>query len=125
MIVYYEINTLYKVNKWALIINILLFIVPWFGMLAMAPLGALQVLSAFSITTLYYNALDLKCKKLLKTYWLLVAANAAFITIVHIEAGTYLYSWISAASLFMLPGLTALYFFYTIYQIKNRFPYRN
>lgn len=51
---------LYKINKWLIIINILLFIIPYFGLLFLIILGAVQVIMsviiAFNFTQLAKNS---------------------------------------------------------------------
>lgn len=41
----------YQINKITLIINLLLFLIPWFGMLFMMPLGFIQVVSSIWLLT--------------------------------------------------------------------------
>lgn len=116
---YYEINSLYKINETALIINITLFIMPWFGLLAMFPLGILQLLSALSITLIYYKTISHKSRILLNLYWLFVAINLIFIIAVHYNNKAFLNSGLSIVSLFVLQGVTAFYFVYATAQIKK------
>jgi hypothetical protein len=112
-------KTIHMINTWAVAINILLFTVPCFGMLAMIPLGALQLLLASITTITFYRKLDKKGSLLIQRYWLLVFVDFVLIAITY--ASDHFINDIYIIPLFLLPGFIACYFVYTTYFITKHF----
>ncbi len=104
-------KNLYNVNKWLVIITLLLYLTIYFGMIFQIVLGITQVLMSIYILS-KYNGLEKKTKLLFKIYMTLtitvlsiigsgVIANTGFILI-------YL----------VIPMLLAFFHLYITYQIK-------
>ena len=111
-------KTLHKINIIALAINLVLFVVPMLGMLAMMGLGAVQLVLATIITSVYYRALDKKRRSILLRYWLFVAVDFAGIawSNYHDRFSNDLFS---VPFLFIFPACIAIYFGYTTYSITK------
>jgi hypothetical protein len=104
---------LHKINTCALAVNLLLFIVPCFGMLAMIPLGLIQLLIAAGVSLNYYRQLDKQRQKLIQGYWLFVVIDFIGIAaLYYFKGNSYYFDFIP---LFILPGCIAIYFVYTTY----------
>src|SRR5688572_9230421 len=112
-------KTIHMINTWAVAINILLFFVPYFGMLAKIPLGALQLLLAAITSIIFYRKLDKKESILIQRYWLFVFVD--FVLIAAAYASDHFSNDIYIIPLFLLPGLIACYFVYTTYSITKHF----
>lgn len=114
-------KSIHKINTFAVAINLLLFIVPWFGMLAMIMLGVLQLLLAAGINIRYYRHLDRRHKNLLLTYWLFVIVDFAGIAVLLCADSHFVGGIPSIILLSLFPGFIAFYFVYTTYKITRYF----
>ena len=112
-------KTLHYINFCALIITICLFINPVLGMLAMMPLGIIQLLVAGAITINYYRKLDKKKQSLLLKYWLCVIIDLIGIAIYIYYYDTFCDNIISIPLMFFFPACIAIYFAYTTYSITK------
>ena len=110
---------IHKINFWTLAINIVLFIVPYFGMAFMMVLGAVQLVLALAIVFSYYNNLDNNDRVNIKIYWLLVAADILAIIAYH-AFDSFFNDLFSIGALFLFPGAIAIYFFYITYTITKK-----
>ncbi|AWH83867.1 hypothetical protein HYN59_01480 [Flavobacterium album] len=116
-------KTLHKINTWAVVTNLFLCIIPFLGMLALLPLGLLQLILAFIITGRYYRNLDRKRRSVLLKYWLFVTLEVTIMVVVCLFDG---FSDLSAVFLlFLFPACIAIYFVYTTYTITKYFKYGN
>lgn len=115
---------LHQINFWALVTNCVLFIIPTLGMLAMIPLGILQLILAVAVLFCYYPNADRKRRVLVLRYWLFVAIDFAGI------GAAYYYDRFSndlysVPFLFVFPACIAIYFVYTTYSITKYFNHGN
>lgn len=100
---------LHKINTWAVAVTLLLFVIPWFGLLAMIPLGIIQLLIAAGISITFYRQLDNKQQKLINYYWLFVIIDFISIATVYFYNGYF--NDFYCLSLFILPGCIAFTLF--------------
>ncbi len=112
-------KTIHQLNSWALAINALLFIIPWFGMIAMIPLGVIQLIMAAGISINYLRHLDSKHKKLMGCYWLLVLIDLLGILYLWYNDSRFYQDFLIVVILFIIPGCTAFYFAYATYSITR------
>ncbi|MEE1896741.1 hypothetical protein V1389_00240 [Flavobacterium rakeshii] len=110
-------KSIYRINSFFLICNLLLFIVPCFGLLAMIPLGIIQLTTAIGISLTFYRKINFELKKILKIYWLLVGLDSLYIMLyINLKKSHYdIYEII----FFAYPMLIACYFVYVTYRINK------
>lgn len=77
-----KMKYLYQTNKWLVIINTLLFVVPYFGMLFLIILGASQIFMTI-IIALNFNKLDISGKAQFITYSILTTIILSLIFIIN------------------------------------------
>ncbi|WP_339848790.1 hypothetical protein [uncultured Dokdonia sp.] len=101
-------KTIYKINKVIVIINLILFIIPYFGLIFMMATGATQII-LYLIHICYWKKIPTLFKKHLILYGLLVMATLSFLyfgeEFVYAKDFVFVVSLISA-------GLLAFYSLY-------------
>lgn len=111
-------RTIHTINKWSLIINIFLFIIPILGMLVMILLGLIQIILAIVISTLYYTTLKKQERFLLYSYWLFVFLNIVPMIIIQFYDYT-IFDFPGSIPYFIIPGCIAFYFVYVTYRLNK------
>ncbi len=104
---------LYEFNKIILIITALLYLIIILGLYAQIVLGAIQLLSALSVTFLWHT-LDKRSKKHLSIYWLIVSLYGLG-WLLQIELNNYSW-WIC---IIIIPMTIAIYFVWILSNLKN------
>lgn len=104
-------KNLYNVNKWLVIITLLLYLTIYFGMIFQIVLGITQVLMSIYILS-KYNRLEKKTKLLFKIYMTLT------ITVLSIIGSGVIANTGFIAIYLVIPMLLAFFHLYITYQIK-------
>lgn len=104
-------KNLYNVNKWLVIITLLLYLTIYFGMIFQIVLGITQVLMSIYILS-KYNGLEKKTKLLFKIYMTLT------ITVLSIIGSGVIANTGFIAIYLVIPMLLAFFHLYITYQIK-------
>lgn len=109
-------KALHTINLFALIITFLLYVTLFLGMYAQIILGPIQLISALTITVLWYKKLSPQLKILMQIYWTLalIALIAAILTWFE-----YISSYLIIPLVFVVPMLIACYFVCTTHKISN------
>ncbi|NRD20990.1 hypothetical protein HNV08_13115 [Winogradskyella eckloniae] len=105
-------KTLYQLNKIVLIITLILYLTLILGLYAQVVLGAIQLLSALSITC-YWKQLKNDNKKQLLTYWLIVILYGIG-WLLEIDLNDF--RWIGIT---IIPMSIAIYFVWLLNNVKN------
>ncbi len=99
---------IYTINKILIIVNIALFIIPYFGLLFMIITGVVQ-LTLFLIYMFRWKQIPKNNKKQL--IWYIAICSIIFISIYYSSASEY-YNDLIPSMLLIISGLLALYFLY-------------
>jgi hypothetical protein len=105
-------KNLYRTNKWLIIINLLLYLTIYFGMIFQIFLGAVQVLMSIYIFT-KYNSLDKRIKPLFIAYVVLTVIILSLIT-----SGLIVNTGFITVYL-IIPMLLAFFHLYITYKIRS------
>ena len=110
-------KNLYQINKWLIIVNALLYITIYFGLIFQILLGTVQVIMAI-IIAFNYSKLTVKTKRLFIIYSF---ATSIVLTLIfftdYLNSTNYLIHWI------IIPQMLAffhLYITYLIYKSKAK-----
>jgi hypothetical protein len=104
-------KNLYNINKWLIIVTLLLYLTLYLGMIFQIVLGTMQVLMSIYILT-KYNTLEKKTKSLFIIYLI-----ATVTTLVLIASGLTLNNGLFMIHL-IIPMLIAFFHLYITYKIK-------
>lgn len=104
-------KNLYKINKWLIIITLLLYLTIYLGMIFQMVLGAIQVLMSIYILS-NYNTLNKKTKPFFVVYMVLtvIILYLIFSGIIGHEIWVFVY--------LIIPMMIAFLHLYITYQIK-------
>ncbi|WP_299102765.1 hypothetical protein [uncultured Winogradskyella sp.] len=105
-------KTLYQLNKIVLIITLVLYLTFLLGLYAQVVLGAIQLLSAISVTC-FWKQLKNHNKKQLLTYWLLVTIYGIG-WLIEIDLNDLW--WLG---IIIIPMSIAIYFVWLLNNVKN------
>ncbi|WP_299246820.1 hypothetical protein [uncultured Aquimarina sp.] len=106
-------KTIHNINKWSLIITLLLYLTIYLGLLAQIPLGFIQFVLALSILG-HWKQLNSLSKKLILTYWSLFVSYWLAFAIMGNSLNDLWFIFYS-----IIPMSIASYFVYITYQIKK------
>ena len=115
----YDMKILHKINFYALVVTLLLYITVYLGMLVQMVLGVIQLIVAITITWRYYYDLPINHKKLLHRYWLAVLASVTYIFVAYWLDNSYVNDFFMITSLFVFPMAIACYFVYVTYKLTE------
>lgn len=111
-------KTIHKINFWALMINLVLFLIPFLGMLFMMVLGFVQIILALTLLFCHYRGLDRNMRTMIIGYWVFVAIDFAGIALMA-ASDNFHTDFTSILTLFVFPACIAIYFVYTTYTITK------
>lgn len=112
-------KTIHQINKWALIVTLVLYCTVYLGMLAQIVLGTLQLFFAITVTGRYYKELPIDYQKLIKRYWISVTLSGTYIGIVYWIDSHYSNDFYMITSLFVIPMAIAVYFVFITKKISS------
>ncbi|QCE40385.1 hypothetical protein [Psychroserpens sp. NJDZ02] len=108
-------RSIYLINKFTLIVTLALYLTIFLGFYAQLVLGALQVISALGITSLW-NKLSIQNKTHLKIYWFLTLTyGLGWILIDDINSGLLV-----VLTIVIIPMSIAVYFVTILHSITTK-----
>jgi hypothetical protein len=111
-------KTIHQINFWTFIINLILFLIPFLGMLFMMVLGFVQIILALAIVFCHYRRLDRNIRIMIIGYWIFVVIDFIGIGATHFYSN-FANDALVIPFLFLIPGVLAIYFVYTTYTITK------
>lgn len=113
-------KVIHKINKYVLILNLLLYLTLIGGAYAQLFLGPLQLILAVIVTLRYYRYLNKENKALIQKYWVMVAIDFVLIGMYYLCNKEFDSAFLTLISLFIYPMIIACYFVHVTYSIRKQ-----